>query len=310
MLNRFIALVMGLAGLLALVGCHTEVPSAVPEEILSAVFKTYAEAGVDAQQVRQSKDLFKPVELTSQAAPDWVVNYAALPVGQLCGTGGCPLQVWVKIGQAPYALAFDHLVLGYSFGQHANSRAWLATELHGVHCGGTGAESCHYNFAWHGNAADAEGHFAAASIWGDPPSYTGPLVQATALNAQKNTPMASALNDYAQACASAGGQADLSLALVRLPDLNGNGQEEILFDAAEASCLHEDEPIAPSCAGESCQSKLFSQGAHKNWELVWTGKPFSYVVDFSVTPTRLLIQDPDCEQDCATHALQWDDGQA
>ena len=72
------------------------------------------------------------------------MDYNILASGQLCGTGGCPLQVWVKIGPAPYALAFDRQTLGHEVVRHGSSRRWR------------------------GDADAKDGHFAAASIWGKP----------------------------------------------------------------------------------------------------------------------------------------------
>jgi hypothetical protein len=115
--------------LVILAACQAERSPQPPAEVRAAVIRQLAEVGVDAGQVDKASGLFKPVELTSQAAPDWLVDFNVLPNGQLCGTGGCPLQVWVKIGQSPYTLAFDRPALGRQSGNRSHSRATASIVL-------------------------------------------------------------------------------------------------------------------------------------------------------------------------------------
>jgi len=74
--------------LVLLAACQGERAPQVPAEV-----RQMAEVGIDARQVDQAMGLFEQVDLSAQAAPDWLVDYNILPSGQLCGTGGCPLQV-------------------------------------------------------------------------------------------------------------------------------------------------------------------------------------------------------------------------
>lgn len=293
--------------LFVLAGCQSEPAPKVPVEVRAAVLRQMAEVGIDAGQVDQAKSLFKPADITSQASTDWIVDFNALPSGQLCGTGGCPLQVWVKIGQSPYVLAFDRQVLGHEAARHNNGRRWLAVELHGVLCGGTGSEPCKYQFEWRGDVDAKDGHFAAASIWGKPLRYAGPLVQAMPLTAPAGSPMANALKAWQTACATAGGAAGLDEALARLPDLNRDGRPEWLFDASLADCQKDDAPVAPDCAGQSCLSQIFTEQEGRGWRVAWTGEPFAYSVDFSQPDARLLIHPLDCEGACPERPLAWQD---
>ena len=96
------------------------------------------------------------------------MDYNILPSGQLCGTGGCPLQVWVKIGPAPYASAFDRQTLGHEVVRQGSSGRGLGVVQHGALCGEPGSPPCKYAFEWRGEADAKDGHFAAASIWGKP----------------------------------------------------------------------------------------------------------------------------------------------
>ncbi len=299
-------LILSVMLLVVLAACQGERAPQVPAEVRAAVVRQLAEVGIDARQVDQAGGLFKPADITSQAAPDWIVDFNTLPSGQLCGTGGCPLQVWVRIGQAPYALAFDRQALGHSVARHDNGRRWLAVDLHGALCGGTGSEPCTYHFEWRGNADAPDGHFAAASIWGKPLRYEGPLAQAMPLRAPAGT-VANALEAWRAACVAAGGAAGLDEALVRLPDLNRDGRPEWLFDAGRADCQRDDATVAMDCAGETCRSQVFTEHGDQGWHAAWSGEPFAYAVDFSQPEPRLMVRPADCDGDCPERRLVWQD---
>jgi hypothetical protein len=295
--------------LVALAACQGERAPQVPAEVRAAVVRQMAEVGIDAKQVDQATGLFKPVDLSAQAAPDWLVDFNALPSGQLCGTGGCPLQIWVKIGPAPYALAFDRQVLSHEVARHGSSRRWLGVDLHGALCGETGSSPCKYAFEWRGDADAKDGHFAAASVWGKPTRYVGPLVQAMSVQSPSAGPVAEALAAYRTACTAAGGAALMDDALTRLPDLNRDGRPELLFDASLADCLRDDEPVAMNCAAETCKSGLFTEQGGQGWRVAWSGEPFAYIVDFSQPESRLLIRKSDCTDRCPEQPMLWQDDQ-
>ncbi len=290
--------------LFTLAACQAGRAPQPPAEVRAAVTLQLAGVGVEAGQVEKASGLFKQVELTSQAAPDWLVDFNALPNGQLCGTGGCPLQVWVKIGSAPYALAFDRQVLGHEAARHNNGRRWLAVELHGVLCGETGSESCRYHFEWRGDANAPDGHFAAASIWGKPLRYQGPLAQAMPIQAPAGA-VANTLETWRAACTAAGGTAAMEAALLRLPDLNQDGRPELLFDAGQADCLRNDQPVAMNCAGEICRARLFTEHRNQGWQAAWSGEPFAYAIDFSQPTARLLISPAECDEHCPEQVMNW-----
>lgn len=289
--------------------CQGPQPPQVPNDVRDAVVRQLTEAGIAATEINQAASLFTSVNLTSQAAPDWLVDFSALPSAPLCGTGGCPLQVWVKAGRAQHRLAFERQVLGHKVERHNNGRSWLTVELHGVFCGGTGSDDCRYHFEWQGNADAPDGFFTAASIWGKPTRYEGPLVQALPVQAPTGSTVLKAQEAYRSACAAAGGTAQLDDALAFLPDLNHDGRRELLFDAGWAYCQRADEPVTMSCAGDTCMTRLFTEEGDKSWHVAWSGKPFSYAVDFTQDPPRMLIRAEDCTEPCAEHALVWQEAE-
>lgn len=288
-----------------LAACQGESAPQVPAEVRAAVVRQLAEVGSRVDRIDHFPELFKPVNLSSQAAPDWLVDFSVLPSGQFCGTGGCPLQVWVKLGSSPYVLAFDRQTLGHEVARHDNGRRWLTVELHGVLCGGTGSDPCTYHFEWHRNVDVPDGYFSAVSIWGKPLRYEGPLVQALPLAAPIGSPMAMLLDAWRSACVAAGGVAGLDEALVRLPDLNRDGRPEWLFDASQADCQRDDEIGSMKCTGEGCRSKVFTEHGGQGWHAVWSDKSFDYAVDFSQPEPRLMMRPLDCDGACPERSLLW-----
>lgn len=291
--------------LIFLSACQDPMPPQLPSDVRDAVRMQLSQAGVDAEEVSRASSLFKPVNLTSQAAPDWMVDFGALPSMPLCGTGGCPLQVWVKADRASYRLAFEHQVLGHDVERHNNGRSWLAVALHGALCGGTGSDDCKYYFEWHGNADAPDGYFSATSIWGKPARYEGPLVQVLPVQVPIGSAVAKAQEEYRAACAAAGGAATLDDALTFVPDLNRDGRQELLFDLGWAYCQRNDERIEMQCAGDTCKTRLFTEEGGQGWRVAWSGEPFAYAIDFTQAQPRLLTRAQDCPEPCAENALVW-----
>ena len=69
------------------------------------------------------------------------------------------------------------------------------------------------------------------------------------------------------------------------------------------ACLRDDEPVEMACAGETCNSRLYSLQGGKDWRLRWSGEPFTYAVDFSQRTPRLLMRPLDCAAQCPEQAL-------
>jgi len=120
-----------------------------------------------------------------------------------------------------------------------------------------------------------------------------------------------ALGAYRTACAAAGGTAEVEGALQFLPDLNRDGQRELMFDAGGAYCEHEGAPIAVRCRGDLCKSRLFTEKVGQGWRAVWTGETFAYAIDVGELEARLLVRPVDCDAPgaghCAERPLVWQD---
>lgn len=116
-----------------------------PPEVERSALSRLRKAGATEDALAQGEGLFRPVRLSGAATPDWLVDYAAVPLGRLCGTGGCPLQVWAATPGGRYRVVLDRQVLGHAV---SDTPPALRLELHGVHCGGTGSDPCVQHFAW------------------------------------------------------------------------------------------------------------------------------------------------------------------
>ena len=249
------------------------------------------EGGLSAQAIARARGLYRPVSLSGGAAPDWLVDMKAAPSGMLCGTGGCPIEVWVQQG-GHYRRALSLQVLSYAIEPDGH----LALKLHGVLCGKTGSDECRYRFGWQA-AQGSEGWFLPM-IPPDVPGYTGPVVQALAPSAHRISELAAQEAAYAAWCEKrALGTPDTSDAATLLPDLTGDDRPEALFDANRAFCTVTDqagaEQQAPCSEPAICHSVIYtSTGA--SWRAEPAQKPFEYWIKWQAGRPRMAISDAAC----------------
>jgi hypothetical protein len=262
-----IMMAMGLSGCLA-------PAESLPADVQAAVERQLAGADLSYARVAASPDFIRRAALSSAGASDWIVDYNEAP-GPYCGTGGCPLQVWVKGADGAWRVAFDQQVLGWRLVTEAG-RATLAVKLHGALCGRSPIEICAQTFRWTGGAGD-RGRFAPSAG-----AHTGPLTQPIRLNPDEApTPVRYAVKAYEASCMRAGGAPEMGQSVQSLPDLNGDGAREMLFNVATAWCWTKDgvAPVRPDCKAGSCNSRLFSPGAG-GWREVLAAPHLRYEIDY------------------------------
>jgi len=131
------AAVAACLGLLLAAAAPADRPPAAVER---AAFARLRGAGADDTALAAA-GLFRP------AGGGWIVDYAVAAPPRLCGTGGCPLQVWAPVRSGRLRVVFDRQVLGWSM---TDAPAGLVVDLHGVHCGGTGSDACRRALVWRG----------------------------------------------------------------------------------------------------------------------------------------------------------------
>ena len=226
----------------------------LPASVQTAVEARLAEADRSYARAAASPDFITRAAFSSDRSSDWVIDFNEAR-GAYCGTGGCPLQVWVKDGDGVPRLAFDQQVLGWSAETEGGGRSRLVVRLHGALCGRSAIEDCAYAFSWMADRAGAAGQFMPAR------AGKGRALQPIRLEMDDApTPARYAVKAFEAACMRAGGTPETGQSLQYLPDLNGDGAREMLFDASIAWCWTEDglAAVRPDCKAGSCDSRLFS----------------------------------------------------
>ncbi|MDC7681988.1 hypothetical protein PQU92_01800 [Asticcacaulis sp. BYS171W] len=267
------------------------------------------------------KKVLRPVYLSGNAEPDWMIDVEADPQGALCGTGGCPLQIWVKDGD-DYRLVMDKQVREWKLHAVQNEkRQWLWVDLHGTACGSFGADECPFAFEW-----SREGYLMASARYAK-----ASLIHVAALpQAMDNylsdapdppAPLAALIATATEACKSRGGELASEQALAnRAPDLNGDGIGDWSFDNGWSYCAFPDsEDFAAKraedpCGYLDCRTVLFVSIKAANgtkWRQQDIGKEqYAYRVDPAkgFTPVRLIPLDGHKDNDaepCGVSTLQF-----
>jgi hypothetical protein len=276
---RFAAAVMMAMGL---VGCLAPVES-LPTDVRASVERQLAGANLTYARVAASPDFITRASFSSAGASDWIVDYNEAR-GPYCGTGGCPLQVWVRGADGAWRVAFDQQVLGWR-SRKEEGRATLAVRLHGALCGRSAIEICAQSFRWTSGAGD-RGGFAPS-----PGQQPGPLAQPIRLDPDEApTPVRYAVKAFEASCMRAGGVPEMGQSVQSLPDLNGDGAREMLFNAATAWCWTRDGvgPVRPDCKAGSCNSRLFSPRGD-DWREVLARPHLRYEIDYELARPVMMV---------------------
>lgn len=286
--------------LFLLAACQAPQEITPPAELIQAVNARFADAAVAHPPPASVPGFFKSISLAGKTA--WVADYTQIPDGRLCGTGGCPLQIWRQEADGRYRLIFDRQVLEYEF---AADSGVLSLQLNGVYCSKTGAEDCTYRLQWQEGPPPAGARLALAVPGEGSQRYVSPIYQPLTVAEPASGPVAELLADYRVSCGRAGGQMDLSETLSLLPDLNGDGRAELLFDAQLGLCEKDGDYLEASCADDACGLVLFT-GSENGWQRAWGGMSKQYALDLSRQSTQLLLGSKECEEDCRLYPLRWD----
>ncbi|MDF8332803.1 hypothetical protein [Novosphingobium cyanobacteriorum] len=275
--------------------------SAPPAELVADVTAELREGGVTAAEIARARRLYRPVSLTGPqtqigaqgGAQDWLVDMRAAPSGMLCGTGGCPVEVWTMQG-GRYRRAFALQALDFTVA--AGRR--LEVSLNGVLCGATGSEDCRYAFAWVPDGTAGAGWFLQAPPPGEARGYAGPIVQADPQAIERVPPALAARDGFAAWCRSGGGEPDTEDALALLPDLTGDARPEALFDANRATCTVNgadgEESQRPCPEGEEACRSLLLVSAPQGWTPRPRREPFDYWIRWDERGAHMAVAAPDC----------------
>ena len=174
----------------------------------------------------------RALDVSADGIADWLIDFEAFGFPAWCGTGGCRRQLWVS-HEGRHVLAFDAQALEFSL-RTAAAPPVIDVELHGVHCNGTGADSCPRAFMW--NAATGRLDETANRAGGT--RLSGSLFQPVPVDeATLPPPVAAARDSGRQACVAAGGRyEEFDMPVASVPDLDGDGERDWIVDGSLTDC--------------------------------------------------------------------------
>ncbi|WP_140985426.1 hypothetical protein [Asticcacaulis tiandongensis] len=197
--------------------------------------------------------VLRTVNLTGGAKPDWMIDVERAPSGSLCGTGGCPLQIWAADDSGSYRQIFADQIGFYKLKPiKGEKHQWLEVNLHGTACGSFGADPCAYGFEWSPQNRIITGSFRFTKT---PVVRPAPLPQGhywDETQADITPPdLIAFLRQQQQICVAQGGVYDGQAVINRTPDLNGDGIADWSLDATMAYCYRV-EPVTEDTSDDDC----------------------------------------------------------
>ena len=101
----------------------------------------------DEGKVTFAPNTVRAVDLTGDGRQDFIVSLADAKCSTFasiyCGTGGCPLDIYVALPDGSYRSVFSNQVRGYKIlpTQGKGART-ISFDMHGGFCGKSGADEC------------------------------------------------------------------------------------------------------------------------------------------------------------------------
>ena len=198
----------------------------------------------------------KPVHVTPNAAPDWMVDTARDFGMGWCGTGGCTVRIWAQAADGHYENIFDNQVVEYHL-RPIPGKAYLGLDLdfHGAFCGLTGSDDCFWGFEF-GERAGGPALISSLRYLKTPTLMPGTVPQAldpdSVLPADAPAAVIDLIHSQEVVCVKWHGTLDEDRLVTRLPDLNDDGIEEWTYAGSNTYCSFEDlEDGSPSPAQEA-----------------------------------------------------------
>ncbi|MET0547437.1 MAG: hypothetical protein ABWZ40_14130 [Caulobacterales bacterium] len=238
---------------------------------------------------KASPKLYRQVDVTGDGEKDWILDFMHAQSGTYCGTGGCPLRIWVRDAQSgAWRQELEMRHFHYSLPRGGG----ITIAVHGVHCGGSGADDCRLDYVW--SATDRR--FIERS--GAPKSLLMIVPARPLRDDELPAALRDARADFALACTSKGGKPDTGGSVASIPDINGDGLRDWVFDGFAAFCDKDGDQIMPPCAGEECEVEAFvtDSRAPTGARRVFRG-PVYWTIGFNKTgPADLMAfrTDADC----------------
>jgi hypothetical protein len=122
----------------------------LPQIVRDAVDKMRKECA--PEKFRQLQGFATVRDVNDDKIPDYILDYGSARCGDMasyyCGTGGCLTQVFASANDS-YVLVLDENVRRVRFAR-VKGRPAMLLDLHGSHCGRSGAEACAATLYWNG----------------------------------------------------------------------------------------------------------------------------------------------------------------
>lgn len=235
------------------------------------------------------KGFYRNVDVNGDGKKDWVLDFMNAQAQAYCGTGGCPLRVWVfEPADQSWTLELAMRHFRYTLPHKGE----MNVDVHGIYCGGTGGDACRLDYIWDVKAkafVQKPGKDGVALLIyaprpvneNEPPSAVWALQAA-----------------FSTACVLKGGKPDVENSLVSVPDLNGDGVRDWVFDGTAAYCsTKEGDQIMPPCNGGECAVEAFVTDARTagGARRVYRGEAFWRVAYHKNAPADLMTLPYDAE---------------
>jgi hypothetical protein len=273
--------------------------AAPPQQIVDATTATLLDGGDEAPP---SPAMFSQVDINGDGAPDWKVDYGAGANATLwCGTGGCTVELWASQPSGDWSKVMEELVRVFELKRTAGVTR-MELGFHGSTCGGAGADDCERGYVWNEDTGWVPVANKAGVTW----LYGGPVP----LNLSDRMAIPADVYDafvrLQAACPPGGGEAERQTwSADRIPDINGDGQDDWVAGGGYNSCAA-GSPTIPltvlvSGAGDSLTEAYSKPDATFGLDIATRPAAF-YVIPMH---TECGGEDGAMDRPCGTR-LRWD----
>ena len=241
------------------------------------------------------RGMVRPVDVNRDGIADWLIDYAKAGETIWCGQGGCRYKLFVSTGRGAYAVAFDEMARSF----RVRPEGSIEVDVYGSYCASYGADACRRDFVW----SSREALLLPLARPGQRTWLFGPLFNPVVVHpAMWPAAVAAAVARRAAVCTAAGGTLDeADGAIVRSPDLDGDGRADWIIGSPYSACVSrsaDTDRVVPDLARPTL---VVLSGAKPNATPLFEGPDANYAVDMATTPARLRIIPGDEErlQRCA-----------
>ncbi len=232
---------------------------------------------------RTGKGFYRNADVNGDGKKDWIIDFMQAQAQAYCGTGGCPLRVWMY---APADQTWRLELALRHFRYKLPRKGEIGVQVHHLYCKGDASKNCRLDYIWD----------VSTKSFVQKPGKDGVAIPIHAPRpvSESEAPAAiwMAQTAFSDACVTQGGKPDVDSSLVSIPDLNGDGVRDWAFDGMSAYCVaKEGDQIMPPCNGGECALEVFvtDPNAALGARRVFRGDQFWRVANHKNAPADLMI---------------------